>query len=255
MKKDINREVYFTPKQAAEHFNLSLSTIKNYIYAGKLKTLRTPGGHHRIRRSDFLATLGDKITQKKEATAGDLKNKLSAAILMVFKAFGPSGDLLMQHAKRVAYLSVNVARAMEMSEDEIETIRIASLLHDIGNIGLEKRLLFKKDILSPDEYEIVKSHPEIGEKLLNSVKELKYIAEIIAQHHERVDGEGYPRGIKGEYINKAACIISIAEAYDSMISQNSYKRQFSKEEAIKELARNKNTQFDGEIVDVFTRVL
>jgi len=243
MKKEFNGEIYFTPKQAARHFNLSLSTIKNYIYAGKLKTLKTPGGHHRIRRSELLVTLGDGNADR-EAILCD-------AMLSVFKTLGTAGNFLTMHARKVAELSSQIARAMAISKSDVQRIEMAGLVHDIGHIGLEKRMLLKQGLLTAEEYKAIRKHPVIGKEILNSVKGLRVFSDTVFQHHERIDGEGYPKGLQGRDIEKAARIISVTEAYDSMVSAYSYKTSIAKEEAFKELLKNKNSQFDSEVVDLF----
>ncbi|MBU1061759.1 MAG: HD domain-containing protein [Candidatus Omnitrophica bacterium] len=248
MKNTSNEEIYFTPKQAAAYFNLSLSTVKNYIYAGKLKTLKTPGGHHRIPKAELLITLSDKIKSKEELHNLSLKDDLCASMLTIFKALGSLGNSLIIHAQEVAELSSNIARAIGMDEVDIKRIEIAAQLHDIGQIGVDKSILLKPDRLTFQEYELIKNHPRIGKEVISSMKALKDTAEIIAQHHERVDGKGYPVGLRGDEIQIGARIISIAEAYNSMVSTYSYKRPVSKDMAIDELIRHKGTQFDGEII-------
>jgi putative nucleotidyltransferase with HDIG domain/excisionase family DNA binding protein len=256
MKKKFETEIYLTPKQAAEHFNLSLSTIKNYIYAGKLKTLKTPGGHHRIHRNELLVTLGDKdaaTTEKIDIFS--LKLTLCNAMLAVFRILGRAGSHLALHARNVSELSSELARKMSMNDSEVRLIEIAGLMHDIGHIGIERHVLLKSSPLTPDEYESVKNHTSIGEDVLRSIKELRDIADIVAQHHERMDGRGYPNGLDGEKIRKEARIISIAEAYDAMVSPRSYRKQISKDEAMRELLENKGSQFDTEIVEIFTKTI
>jgi len=257
MKRKTDLEIYFTPKQAAEHFNLSLSTVKNYIYAGKLRTLKTPGGHHRIRKSELLATLGDITLSEGDENRYNLllKLKLCTAMLTVFKTMGSAGNSLTLHSQNVSRLSSDIARAMDMTDADIKRIEMAGLVHDIGHMAVERRILFKSDHLTPSEYDSLKNHPAAGEKMLNSIKELKEIADIIVQHHERVDGGGYPKGLKEEDILKAARIISVTEAYDSMVSAHSYKNPISKEIAISELLQHSGTQFDGDIVEVFTKII
>lgn len=247
--RDMEKEVYFTPREAATHFNLSLSTVKNYIYAGKLKTLKTPGGHHRIRKSELLSTLGDRILANKARRSLSFEKSLCTAILAVFRMLGPAGEYLTMHARNVSGLSCDIARAMNMSESRINIIEIAGLVHDIGHIAIDKSVLLKQGLLSPEEYELLKQHPEAGEKILVSMNGLKDIADIVVQHHERIDGKGYPRGLKGSEILKESRIISVAESYDAMVSEHYYKMPISREAAISELERQKGRQFDGDVVE------
>jgi len=253
MKKSFTGEIYFTPKQAAEHFNFSLSTIKNYIYAGKLRTLKTPGGHHRIRKSELLLTLGEDALSRKRLTDRPQQVVLSDAILAVFKIFGPVGESLIIHAKNVAELSIRISKAMGMSEFHLKRIQAAALVHDIGHIGLDKNIFSKKDALTLEEYDSIRKHPLIGKEILNSIKDLEDISDIVIQHHERVDGKGYPGGLYGHEIQKESCVISIAEAYDSMTSPSSYRAQISKRQAIEELSEKKGSQFDKDIVELFVK--
>lgn len=257
MKKKFDEEIYFTPKQAAEHFNLSLSTVKNYIYAGKLRTLKTPGGHHRIRKGEFLATLGDIVISEENRDRYDLSLmlKLCTGMLSVFKTLHSAGNSLVLHSQSVSILSSDIAKAMAMTDIDIKRIEMAGLVHDIGHMAVEKQILFKSGILTPQEYESLKIHPLAGEEMLSSIRELKDIADIVAQHHERLDGNGYPKGLKEKDVLKAARIISIAEAYDSMTSAHSYKEPISKDKAITELMQNRGGQFDGDIVDVFVKLV
>ena len=256
MKKKFNEDIYFTPKQAAEYFNLSLSTVKNYIYAGRLKTLKTPGGHHRIRKSEVLSTLGDRIAPTRDnAYEFSLIMALCNAMLAAFKTLGPMAKPLTLHAQKVSELCAEIARAMAMSESDIKRAKVTGLVHDIGHIGIDRRVLLKPCKFTDHEYESVKIHPGLGAEILSSTKGLEVIACIIAQHHERIDGKGYPKGLSGKEIQKFACIISIAEAYDSMTSEYSYKRPVSKDMAIAELMRHRGAQFDGDIVEVAVKLI
>lgn len=183
MRNKIEKEVYFTPKQAAAYFNLSLSTVKNYIYAGKLKTLKTPGGHHRIRKSELLVTLGDGLILEEKASDFSLEKDISTSILSLFKLLGRTGDSLEMHSRKVSALAVSTAKAMNIEEHKVTHIEIAGLVHDIGHMGVDRAILLKTDSLNAKEYGLVKRHPEIGKDLLNSMKYLKDVAVIVGQHH------------------------------------------------------------------------
>lgn len=256
MKKQYDGEIYFTPKQAAEYLNLSLSTIKNYIYADKLKTLKTPGGHHRIRKSELLDIMGAKDALfSRTGTSDDLLELCCTTLLNVFKVFGSAGNSLIIHSKSVSEISSLLSKAMGLTEVDVVRVKMAGLVHDIGFIGSDKVHLSRTRTISDSDYELLKTHPTRGREMISSVESFKDIADIVGQHHERPDGRGYPNGLKGNQIHILARILSIAEAYDSMVSTNSYKRPVSKEEAITELLQNKGSQFDTEIVDLFTRII
>ncbi|HAZ09632.1 MAG TPA: hypothetical protein DCY56_00790 [Candidatus Omnitrophica bacterium] len=256
MKKDLDTEVYFTPREAAKHLNLSLSAIKNYIYANKLKTLKTPGGHHRISKSELLAAMGEEgsIPVKIEGPFA-LMEIYCMALVNVFKLLGLPGNSFIIHSKRVSEISYKLSKALGLTDEDIIYAKTAGLVHDIGHMAIDRRILLKSESLTAQEYELMKLHPSKGEELLNSIKELKEIADIVSQHHERIDGAGYPMGLKGKDIKKAARIISIAEAYDSMVSEYSYKKPISKDMAIDELIKCRGSQFDEDVVESFIKIL
>jgi len=248
----VTPEIYFTPKQAADYFNLSLSTVKNYIYAGKLRTLKTPGGHHRISKAVILAALGE-VSLNSENMRDNLRYNLCKAILNLFKIFGSHADYFISHSKNVSRLAGITAKAIDMTALDISLVEMSGLVHDIGLVGIEKHIVLKKSALIPEEYETIKTHCVIGAEMLSSVSELAEISDIVMQHHERSDGVGYPSGIESKKIKEHAKIISIAEAYDAMVSQSFYKAPFSKERALEELVKNSSRQFDGEIVRIFIK--
>lgn len=160
------------------------------------------------------------------------------------------------HCERVMEYSVEIAYAMRLSADEIRDIRFGSILHDIGKIGIPGEVLNKADKYTAEDYETMKKHPVIGHAILKDVHFLENGRKIVLEHHERMDGKGYPNGIKGEEIDLLSRIVCVADAYDAMTSNRPYRSQpFTKEEAIAELIRNKGTQFDPQIVDVFIKIL
>jgi len=155
------------------------------------------------------------------------------------------------HSKRVGDISEKIALAMEYSDEQVSQIRLAGLMHDVGKIGITENLLDGKFKLNKDEWKEMKRHSEIGYRILSSANEFSEIASFILEHHERWDGQGYPKGIKGDMITIPARVIAIADAYDAMTRERTYKKVLSKEDAIIELNRCKNTQFDPEIVEIF----
>jgi len=157
--------------------------------------------------------------------------------------------------QKVSELCAQTAKKLGLNDPELNRTKIAGLVHDIGHIGIDKRILLKSGPLSSREYELIKKHPVLGHQTLSSIKELNGVEDLVIQHHERIDGAGYPKGLKGNDIHVGARIIAIAEAYDSMISEHSYKTSISKDMAIAELIQHRGTQFDGDIVEVFTKII
>ena len=156
-----------------------------------------------------------------------------------------------QHSRRVSELCGKLAVASKMLEREVDEIKSAGLLHDIGKIAIPENLLNKPGKLTEEEFAEVARHPEIGFRILNTVNDMSDIAEFALSHHERWDGKGYPRGIAGERIPLQARMIAIADAYDAMTSERSYRSPLSQKEAADEILRNAGTQFDPKLAHLF----
>ena len=158
------------------------------------------------------------------------------------------------HSKRVSDYSVHLARKLGIGEDQLETIRKGSLLHDIGKIGVPDRILLKPDRLTPEEWVEMRKHPEIGAWIVNGVESLRAASSIVIAHHERYDGAGYPTGLRGDEIPVGARIFAVADTLDAMLSDRPYRRGQPYEEVRTEIGRNCSTQFDPLIADCFMEV-
>lgn len=156
-----------------------------------------------------------------------------------------------KHSKRVSKICEAIASRMKFNEDDVNHLRLAGLMHDIGIIGIDENILMKPRKLNWKERNEVERHSEIGYRILSSVNEFSKLANYVLEHHERWDGKGYPRGLKGEEISLQARIIAIADAYDSMTSHRSFRKTLSEEEAINELKRCSGKQFDPNFVNIF----
>jgi len=154
------------------------------------------------------------------------------------------------HCQRVMEISCELARALGLSEDDIEDLRYAAILHDIGKIGISANILNKQGKLTDEEFDEIKKHPTIAYNILKDIEFLKNGLSGILQHHERYDGRGYPNGLKNDQICTFGRILSVADAFDAMTSDRPYRKGMPMENAIEELKRCKGTQFDPEIVDV-----
>jgi putative nucleotidyltransferase with HDIG domain len=160
-----------------------------------------------------------------------------------------------KHSMRVANIAEAIGNSIGLSEDELADLRGASLLHDIGKIGISDAILNKSDRLTPLELEIVKKHSIEGAKIVGQIRKISSLAPLIRHHHERYDGTGYPDGLKGQEIPLGSRIIGIADAYDTMVTPRSYRNVMSQSEALIELERCSVTQFDPEIIKVVSIAL
>ncbi len=155
------------------------------------------------------------------------------------------------HSMRVSKICEAIAKQMNFDEDDVNQIRVAGLVHDIGKIGVPESILNKEGNLNREEWNEIKNHPESGWRILSASNGFAETAEYILAHHERWDGKGYPKQLKGEAIPVQARIITLADSYDAMTSDRSYKKALSKEEAINVIKKCAGTQFDPKIADVF----
>ncbi len=156
-----------------------------------------------------------------------------------------------QHSTRVAKICQEMGIHLGFKEDEIKELEKVGLLHDIGKIAISEAVLNKPGSLNQEEWEEIKKHPEIGYRILSTLNEMTRIAEYTLAHHERYDGKGYPRGLKGDKIPLVSRIIAIADSYDAMACERPYKRALLEDEIVAEFIRNAGTQFDPELTKVF----
>jgi putative nucleotidyltransferase with HDIG domain len=159
------------------------------------------------------------------------------------------------HSQKVSAYAAVIAEAMGMADVEVEEIRLGAVLHDIGKVGIPEIILNKNGPLNPDEWETMKSHVKFGAKILDPLTPLARIREMVLHHHEFFDGSGYPQALAGEQIPLGARIIAIADAYDTITSDRTYKKARNATDALAELERCANAQFDGAIVEVFVRTM
>ena len=154
----------------------------------------------------------------------------------------------------IASLATGLALEMSLPAEEIERIRIASLLHDLGKIAIPEEILDKPSTLSDTEWQTIGEHPRIGQVILEQASSLREAIPVVLHHHERYNGGGYPHGLKGTEIPLGARIVAVADAYHAMVHERPYKGALSHEEALEELRQHAGTQFDPQVVDVFCSI-
>jgi diguanylate cyclase (GGDEF)-like protein len=159
------------------------------------------------------------------------------------------------HSQKVSAYAALLAEALGMSEGEVEEIRLGAVLHDVGKVGIPEQILNKSGPLNPEEWETMKTHVVFGGKLLEPLEPLARIQQMVLHHHEFFDGSGYPEALAGHNIPLGARIITIADSYDTITSDRSYKKGRTAEEALAEVERCANTQFDPELVAAFVRAM
>ncbi|MBN1292731.1 MAG: response regulator [Candidatus Latescibacteria bacterium] len=155
------------------------------------------------------------------------------------------------HNERVSRFAVELAKVAGLNDKEQEMVRMAGILHDIGKIGIPDNILNKPGALTDDEFTIIKSHPQHGEKILKPLHSLHGVRDVVLYHHERFDGKGYPYGLKGEQIPIYARIVAIADSYDAMTTKRPYRNAYTQNEAIKELETKAGQWWDPELIRLF----
>jgi len=255
---NLYKKTVLTTREAAKLLKVGVQTIKNYIYQGKIKSFKTPGGHHRVMRSDLPAQL--KETFVEESKSGSGSPDIHGTYLNIIKAL--SKALTMREAREaghkdfaVGYYCTTMAERLNLPEEEKKTLELAYLLRDLGKIGISEQILAKPGRLTEQEYAVVKEHPKIAERIVSDIKFLENTKPLIRHHHENFDGAGYPDGLKGENIPLGARILGIAAVFQALVSDRSYRKAYSKEEAIKIIRENSGSQFDPKLANLFLEIV
>ena len=185
----------------------------------------------------------------------DLKELFAGTVTAIVEALDAKDSYTLGRSRRVTFYAVKMAKALHLSETTTGKIELAGLLHDIGMIGVSDDILAKVEKLTEDEYAEIKKHVQHSVRILDDIKQLSDVVEIIKYHHEFYDGTGYPFGKKGEEIPIGARIIAIADAFDSMVTPKVYRQQVVPAEALAKIKAATGTQFDPHIVECFEQIL
>ena len=185
----------------------------------------------------------------------EMRNLYLSTIQALNKTVEAKDPYTSGHANRVEKFAVELAKAYHLPFESIQNLKTASILHDIGKIGIHDEILNKASRLTQEEYQEIMRHPAIGAEIISKVNFLSDITTIVRHHHERYDGKGYPDGLSGEDIPIEAAILTIADSYDAMTSDRPYRTAMTPEEALSELQKNAGTQFHPDLVKVFVSII
>jgi len=185
----------------------------------------------------------------------DTSSMLSRTIEIIMNSLYEKNSREMEHSKRVSYWCEKIAQRMNLDSHIVSKLRIAGLMHDIGKIGIPDSILDKPDRLTEEEFNLIRKHSEVGYRILSAANEFSEIADYILAHHERWDGMGYPKGLKGSEIPIYARIISVADSFDAMTSDRAYRKAMSFQQAKQEIIKFSSVQFDPSVVKVFLEII
>ena len=213
---------------------------------------------HTIELTRLQNDLASQVEEKTRAVV-EQQQRISRINLQVVHALAEAIDAkdayTNGHSRRVAEYSREIARRCGLSADRQQSVYMIGLLHDVGKIGIPDTIIGKPDRLTDREYEVVKSHPALGDKILRGISEFPELAIGARWHHERYDGKGYPDGIAGEAIPQEARIIAVADAYDAMASRRSYRDVLPQDVIRAELQKGKSTQFDPVYAEIMLQMI
>jgi len=199
------------------------------------------------RKLDFGPISRQRFEQIRQAATRN-KELFLGSIRMLANAIDEKDPYTRGHSERVAFYSALIAKHMGMSSEEVERVHLSGIIHDVGKIGIEDKILRKPAALTDDEYEIMKQHPRKGEKILEAVPLLKEMAGAGLMHHENVDGSGYPDGLKGSDIPLLGRIVSVADAFDAMTTDRPYSKAMTFEASLARLRFLAGKKFDPDCV-------
>jgi HD-GYP domain-containing protein (c-di-GMP phosphodiesterase class II) len=211
-----------------------------------------------VRSRTELGQLGDsfnQMTDQIERFIGDLQrsaNENRELFLGTVKALAAAIDgkdpYTRGHSERVSRFSIAIAQGLGLPDEEIEKIRISALLHDVGKIGIDDKILKKPSALTDEEFAVMKQHPQKGYKIMSQIPAMKEFLPGMYMHHEMINGQGYPQGLKGEEIPLQARIVSVADTFDAMTTDRPYQKAMKFEEALALIKKFVGTRYDDQVV-------
>ena len=208
-------------------------------------------GMDRISKAIGVKSLKNTISKLNKQT----KQGLSESIFAFAKTLELKDHYSGEHVENTVRFATEIAKGLDLPKEDVELIKQAAMLHDLGKIGISESILLKKGKLTKKEFDEIKKHPQIGADIIRPIQFLHALIPFIFYHHERWDGKGYPSGIRGEDIPLGARVIAIADVYQALISDRPYHKAFPKATAIDMIKKSSGTQFDPRIVDTFLKII
>ncbi|HLG23247.1 MAG TPA: diguanylate cyclase, partial [Candidatus Manganitrophaceae bacterium] len=263
IRKSIEASPFSAPNGHLAHLSVSIGIASFPVDAVKREDLiiaadqalyfaKKAGRNTACRYGETLKSAIEKDQEKLSELLMDPKMKTIRDLATAIDAKSP---YTRGHTDGVTQYAILLADALNLSEEEKESLRLASLLHNIGMVSVPDTLLNKPGPLSIEEQKIIQAHPGLAQMLIKGSTKLESVLPAILYHHERYDGGGYPNGLKGEEIPFLARVLGAVEAYHAMISVRPYRPKMTEEEAIAELRRNAGSQFDPRVVEVFVNLM
>jgi len=261
VKNDLEKDPWFKNQNKGEYFVNNLVSIPLSVKERVVGVLNLSNKKsHQPFSDDELAFLRGLTTEASIALQNvTLYEQIQDSYLRTISALAFALDArdsyTRQHSENVTRYAVAIAQEMNLRPQEIEQIRRAGLLHDIGKIGIRDGVLLKPTKLTEEEYNDIKNHPSKGEAIVSALPFLKEEAKLIKHHHERFDGKGYPDAIAGYAIERGARIMAVADSLDAMVQNRIYRKALELDVACQELKKNSGKQFDPEVVDALLRII
>ena len=257
--RKFNKELYILLLTGHKDLAPPLETIKRLDIQGYCEKgdkfdqliLLIESGIKSVKQMDEIKQINEKLEDSKE----QLEQAYLDMVETLRYTVEAKDSYTRGHSDRVSEYSVLIGEKLGLPEDQIKTLRIGGLFHDIGKIGIPDSILLKPAKLTDDEYSQIKNHPSIGAHILGSAVIFKDIIPIVKHHHERYDGNGYPSRLKGEEIPYMARIAAVADTFDAMTSRRSYRGPIDIEHVKEEIKRCEGTQFDPQIAEAFLDIL
>lgn len=251
------------PEDGADEEGALLKLVDQALHEAKERGGNRISTPKRLKIDRFEETIirrgGEEDVKRLKNKLFKLGNRVNRAMIEAVYAFARAVEVrdhyTVEHVERIASLSIAMGMKLGLPKKDVEDLEHAAVLHDLGKVGIDNKILDKKGKLTPAEFRAIKKHPQIGAEIIRQIHFLEAIIPLILYHHERFDGRGYLEGLKDKDIPLGARIIALADAYEALVSDRPYRKAYSREEALDIIKEEgKGTQFDPEIADIFLEI-